>query len=40
DVDYIGKSALLKIAESGVRQKIIGVLFDGDPCPVVELPFN
>ena len=40
DVDYIGKAALLKIAESGVRQKIIGVLFDGDPCPTCSKPWS
>ena len=30
--DFIGKSALEKIKHEGVKQKIRGIMFDGDPC--------
>ena len=40
DIDYIGKSALSRIAGSGVKQKIRGVLFDGDPCPTCSKPWS
>ena len=36
---YIGKLALTKIRNNGVKKKIRGVLFDGDPCPVCSDPF-
>lgn len=32
-VDYIGKEALIQIANEGIKQKIMGVVFDGEKCP-------
>ena len=40
DVNYIGRTALTRIAESGVKQKIRGVLFDGGPCPTCSNPWT
>lgn len=38
-IDFLGKSALLDIAKSGVSRQIRGVLFDGDFCPVCSEPW-
>lgn len=38
-VDYIGRDALLKIAESGPKRLIRGVIFDGDACPPCQHPW-
>ena len=40
DIDYIGKSALSKIAKRGVDREIRGVLFDGNPCPTCTTPWS
>ena len=40
NVDYIGKSALSKIAKQGVDREIRGVLFDGSPCPTCATPWD
>ena len=38
-VDYIGREALLKIAESGPARLIRGLLFDGGACPPCQQPW-
>jgi len=38
-LDYLGRSALERIASEGVRREIRGVLFDGEPCPVCAEPW-
>ena len=38
-IDYIGRDALLKIAESGPARLIRGVIFDGDACPPCQHPW-
>ena len=37
--DFIGKAALDKIKKDGIKQKIRGITFDGDPCPTCSKPF-
>ena len=37
--DFIGKAALNKIRKEGIKQKIRGIIFDGDPCPTCAKPF-
>ena len=37
--DFIGKNALNKIRKEGIKQKIRGIIFDGDPCPTCAKPF-
>jgi dimethylsulfoniopropionate demethylase len=39
-LDYIGRDALLKIAEDGPRRMIRGLLFDGDACPACQHPWR
>lgn len=38
-LDFVGKEALLKIAEKGPKQMIRGVLFGGDRCPPAAAPW-
>ena len=38
-IDYIGRSALQKIATEGVSREIRGITFDGDPCPTCSQPW-
>jgi dimethylsulfoniopropionate demethylase len=38
-IDYIGRDALLKIAEAGPQRLIRGVIFDGDACPPCQRPW-
>ena len=38
--DFIGKQALTKIKNEGVKQKMMGVIFDGDPCPATGQPLK
>ena len=38
-IDYIGRSALQKIAAKGVGRKIRGITFGGDPCPTCSQPW-
>lgn len=38
-LDYIGREALLRIAESGPARLIRGVIFDGDACPACQHPW-
>ena len=38
-VDCIGLNALQRIAQDGVRRRIRGVLFDGEPCPPCGKPW-
>jgi dimethylsulfoniopropionate demethylase len=38
-IDYIGRDALLKIAETGPQRLIRGVIFDGDACPPCQHPW-
>jgi dimethylsulfoniopropionate demethylase len=38
-IDYIGRDALLKIAETGPTRLIRGVIFDGDACPACQHPW-
>ena len=38
--DFIGKQALTKIKNEGIKQKIMGIIFDGDPCPATEQPLK
>ena len=38
-LDFVGKDALLKIAEEGPKQMIRGVLFGGDRCPPAAQPW-
>ena len=37
--NFIGKNALNKIREVGIKQKIRGIIFDGGPCPTCAKPF-
>jgi len=37
--DFIGKAALNKIRKDGIKQKIRGIIFDGEPCPTCAKPF-
>jgi dimethylsulfoniopropionate demethylase len=38
--DFIGKQALTKIYNEGVKQKIRGIIFDGDRCPGNRQPLK
>ena len=38
-IDYIGRDALQKIAETGPTRLIRGVIFDGDACPACQHPW-
>ncbi len=38
-IDYIGREALLRIAENGPIQRIRGVVFEGDPTPACASPW-
>ena len=38
-VDYLGRTALEKIASKGVTKEIRGVIFGGDKCPTCSLPW-
>jgi dimethylsulfoniopropionate demethylase len=38
-IDYIGREALVKIAENGPTRLIRGVIFDGEPCPPCQHPW-
>ena len=38
-IDYIGRSALQKIAAKGVGREIRGITFGGDPCPTCSQPW-
>ncbi len=39
-IDFIGREALLAIAESGPARLIRGVIFDGDACPPCQHPWS
>ncbi|RZO63230.1 MAG: dimethylsulfoniopropionate demethylase [Candidatus Pelagibacterales bacterium] len=36
--DFIGKQALTKIQNKGIKQKMRGIIFDGDPCSATGQP--
>jgi dimethylsulfoniopropionate demethylase len=38
--EYIGKIALSKIQNEGIKQRMRGIIFDGDPCPATSQPLN
>jgi len=38
--DFIGKQALTKIKNEGIKQKMMGIIFDGDPCPATGQPLK
>jgi dimethylsulfoniopropionate demethylase len=38
-IDFIGLSALQKIKAEGIKQKLMGVVFDGGPCPPCGKPW-
>ena len=38
--DFIGKKALTKIKNEGIKQKMMGIIFDGDPCPATGQPLK
>ena len=38
--DFIGKQALTKIHKEGIKQKIRGIIFDGDPCSGIGQPLK
>ena len=38
-IDFIGRSALQRIAENGPEQLVCGVLFDGEACPACQHPW-
>ncbi len=38
--DFIGKQALTKIKNEGIKQKMMGIIFDGDPCPPTGQPLE
>ena len=38
--DFIGKQALTKIYNEGVKQKIRGIIFDGDRCSGIGQPLK
>jgi dimethylsulfoniopropionate demethylase len=38
-IDYIGRDALVRIAEAGLERLIRGVIFDGDACPPCQHPW-
>jgi dimethylsulfoniopropionate demethylase len=38
-IDYIGREALLKIAEDGPARMIRGLIFDGEACPACQQPW-
>ncbi|MDC0351287.1 dimethylsulfoniopropionate demethylase, partial [Candidatus Pelagibacter sp.] len=38
--DFIGKQALTKIHNDGVKQKIRGIIFDGNPCSGIGHPLK
>ena len=38
--DFIGKQALTKIKNDGIKQKMMGVIFDGEPCPATGQPLK
>ena len=37
--EFIGKDALIKIAQKGHEREIRGLIFDGDPCPACQYPW-
>ena len=39
-VDYTGRAALQRIAETGPARRIRGLVFDGDPCPPCRYPWS
>ena len=38
--EFIGKQALTKIRNEGIKQKMMGIIFDGDPCPPTGQPIK
>ena len=38
--DFIGKEALIKIQNEGVKQKIRGIIFEGNPCKAIGQPLQ
>ena len=38
--DFIGKQALTKIKNEGIKQKMMGIIFDGNPCPATGQPLK
>lgn len=40
EIDYIGKNALLKIAQQGPKRKICGIKFGGGKTPPCDKPFS
>jgi len=40
DIEFIGKSALQRIAATGVAQKLVGIELDGDAAPCQCVPLN
>ncbi len=38
-IDFIGRKALQRIAQQGLKHLIRGVVFDGDPCPQCQSPW-
>ena len=38
--DFIGKQALTKIKNEGIKQQIRGIIFDGEPCPATGQPLK
>ena len=38
--EYIGKTALSKIQNEGIKQRMRGIIFDGDPCPATSQPLK
>jgi dimethylsulfoniopropionate demethylase len=38
--EYIGKTALTKIQNEGIDQRMRGIIFDGDPCPATSKPLK
>jgi len=38
-IEHVGRDALARIAREGVRQRIMGIAFDGGPCPPCGKPW-
>ena len=38
--DFIGKKALAKIKNEGIKQRMMGIIFDGNPCPPTGQPLK
>ena len=38
-IDYIGRAALERVAQEGIKRQIRGILFDGGPCPPCGKPW-